>query len=143
MKYSLDQYKVVVDLLEKSVSTRQSINNFWCTIHSILMGLLGAYRSCLDTNTLPNLLTIHLITFLGFVLCFIWISTLKNILVEIQSRKNLLLEIEEQLSINIFKRLAPTEEKKTTFSITQKEMLIPYTFCFVHFIFYAAYSYFY
>lgn len=125
---TLEQYKLYVEMADRVSNRRSTLNNFYLTLNTAIIALLGTAL----TNTSKNLgITISIIS---FFICVLWsqkIDSYKNLN---KIKFGIINKIEENLPIMPYKhewqQLNSEKNKKTYFQITDLEKNIPYIFIF-------------
>lgn len=135
----LEQYKLLIESINKSNEIRETSNNFWITVNTLGVSAIAYVR---DTQHLMHMtqkpLALWGMIVLGMVVCFAWISFLRSIKHSIEIRNNLLMELEKFCPIKIFTMLMhETGRQKGRQSLTAKETIIPFMFI----IFYSLYGF--
>ncbi|MCK5716628.1 MAG: hypothetical protein KAH77_03995, partial [Thiomargarita sp.] len=126
--HALEIYKLYVDLTDKLSVRRLSVNSFFLTLNSFIIGLLG-YGKIATPQTITTPEFYWIISILGMIICIIWfriIRSYKNIL---RARFLVIQGIEQELP------LAPyaaewqfLQADKAYRPLTHFEMWVPWIF---------------
>lgn len=125
----LEQYKMLIDSINRINDTRELSNGFWVAVNSVGISALAYLR---DSSLMPpshkSILLIALII-LGAVFSLSWISYLATIKNSIEIRSELLVKLEKSFPIPIFSKVfSLSEEGAGRAALTVKEMLVPCLF---------------
>ncbi|AIL12827.1 hypothetical protein IM40_03720 [Candidatus Paracaedimonas acanthamoebae] len=130
----LEQYKLVVESINKSNDIRELSNSYWITVNSLGVSAAAYIKdaSSLSHNHKP--LVLWFIIALGIVLCLSWLNFLMTIKNSIELRNNLLLEMEKYFPFKAFtKSIAVSGRQQGKGSLTIKEMILPCLFLISYF----------
>jgi hypothetical protein len=128
-KLAFEQYKVVVESLNNTNTVRESSNNFWTTLNSLLISSIAYLRGLEGVSQEPPTFLIWSVLILGCFLSGSWIRSLLSIKASIDVRYNLLIEIEKYLPVKVFTvSLGVLQRLEDKRSLTLKEMLVPCLF---------------
>jgi hypothetical protein len=128
-KLAFEQYKMLADSLNNINQVRETSNNFWITVNSLLISSIAYLRGFESVTQKQYTLLIWSVFALGCCLCGSWIRSLSSIKASIDMFNRLLIELEKHLPAKIFTislRILQRLENKG--SLTLKEMLVPYLF---------------
>lgn len=125
----LEQYKMLIESINKLNETRESSNTFWVAANSIGISALAYLR---DTHQVPqsykSIFLMSLII-LGIVFSLSWLSYLTTIKRALENRHDILINIENKLPIPLFTKVFSLSLKKVgKTTLTNKEMLVPSLF---------------
>lgn len=131
----LEQYKVFLKTSEDLVARRQSVNNFYISVNSALMGALGMIWA-LDILSIYKLFVGILLAIVGIVLSISWIKLLSSYGDLNGSKMKIISYIEKQLPASLYdaewQALSDKLNKKKYVSFTNSEKRIPYLFIAVY-----------
>lgn len=123
-----EQYKMLVESINKINELRETSNNFWITVNGL--GLTGiAYIK--EAQTLPGehkVLLLWTLIGLGIFLCLTWLNFLAAIKRSSQVKSKILFEIEKNFPIKVFTRVFDLTQEQGDKALTLKEMLVPTMF---------------
>lgn len=136
---AFDQYKILVESINKSNEIREASNNFWTTVNALGISAIAYIRDNQSVDSYHKPLVLWGMIALGIILCVSWISYLGTIKKTIDIRNRLLLEIEKFFPFRLFTILIlQIGRQKSKRSLTTKETIIPYLFI----IFYVSFGIF-
>ena len=129
--HALEIYKLYLDLSDKLSARRLSVNSFFLTLNSFLIGLLGYGKlssSSMDAATAsPEFYWI--ISLLGMVICVVWfkiIHAYKNIM---RSKFIVIQRIEQQLPLAAYEAEWQVLRENNGYQpLTHFEMIVPWIF---------------
>lgn len=128
-RMAFDQYKLLIESLNKINETRENSNNFWIGVNGLGASSLAYLR---DTQTITQdhkCFLLWTLLALGVFLCLSWISYLKAIKNALAIRSELLVEIEKDFPLPLFSKVFYlSQEKPQKPLLTHREMLVPYLF---------------
>lgn len=104
----MEQYKIFVQSSEDLVKRKQSVNSFYVTLNSVLLGAIVSILCAV--NDLPVLFGVVKVSFLisvfaaviGFVICFSWLSLLNSYADLNSSKMKIITGIERDLAVNLY-----------------------------------------
>ena len=104
----MEQYKIFVQSSEDLVKRKQSVNSFYVTLNSVLLGAIVSILCAV--NDLPVLFGIIKVSFLisvftaiiGFVICFSWLSLLNSYADLNSSKMKIISSLERDLAVNLY-----------------------------------------
>lgn len=138
MNQLLEQYKLFVETSEALVKRKQTVNSFYVTLNSFLLGAVITVISA--SNDLPILFgyikTSSLVSIftslIGFVVCFSWISLLSSYADLNSSKMKIIGWIEKNLAVNLYDTewavMTQKVGKRKYKSFSKKEMLVAFLF---------------
>ncbi|MBS0271838.1 MAG: hypothetical protein JSR85_04245 [Proteobacteria bacterium] len=142
-KVLFDQYKIVVDSLNKFNEIREIANTFWTGINGALITAIAYIRDTSNLEIGQKTYFIWTIIFLGVVLSFSWLSYLSTIKKSVEIRNDMLIQFEKYFPAKIFTVSVPlTAQKSEGGALSVKEMFVPGGFL-AGYIFFAVLFYFY
>ncbi len=134
-KIALEQYKIIADSINSTNAVRESSNNFWITVNSLLVSVVAYLRGIEGLREQQEIL-IWSALILGVGLCVSWLSSLISIKSYNNIRDGMLVEIEKSLPVKIFTAsYGATLSDKNKRSLTIREMFVPCMFVIGYFIF--------
>ena len=77
-KIALEQYKIIADSINSTNAVRESSNNFWITVNSLLVSVVAYLRGIEGLREQQEIL-IWSALILGVGLCVSWLSSLISI----------------------------------------------------------------
>jgi len=131
---ALEQYKLLIESINKSNDIRELANGYWITLNTLGISAAAYIK---DAHTLAHNhkpLVLWFIISLGIVLCLSWLSFLNTLKNSIETRNGLLMEIEEFFPFKIFTRsISLSGRQQGKGSLTIKEMVLPCLFftCYI------------
>ena len=137
-KTLMEQYKLLLESINKLNDVRETANNFWITINGVLIGMIAYIRDAESMGGDQKPFLLFTVLFCGFVLTLSWLSSLSSIKKNIEIRNDLTIELEKYLPAKIFTLLMiKTGRKENWSSMVLKEMFVPLSFL-LGYIFFAA-----
>lgn len=134
-KIALEQYKVIADSINSTNAVRESANNFWITVNSLLVSAVAYLRGIEGLREQQEIL-IWSALILGVGLCISWLSSLISVKSYNNVRDGMLIEIEKNLPVKIFTAsYGATLSDKNKRSLTTREIFVPCMFLIGYFIF--------
>lgn len=138
-----DQYKIIVESLDKLNEIREAANNFWIGINVVLMGAIAYIRDAEGVGIAQKSYFGFTIIFLGLVMSVTWINYLLTIKKSVDIRNEILIGLEKDLPVKFITIAIRKMGKKIGgSSLSYKEMVIPILF-FIGYIFFAILIYIY
>jgi len=127
-KILLDQYKILVDTLNKTNDLREKSNDFWVSINTGLLGVFSYFRDQFLLNVHHNLFLWTLLI-IGFILCCTWLNTLIIVKKRIDMLNTMIIEMERHLPAKLFTIfILKMGRIKGKGSLTLKESIVPILF---------------
>ena len=124
-----EQYKLLLESINKLNDGRETANNFWITINGALIGIIAYIRDAESMGGDQKPFLLFTVLFFGFVLTFSWLSSLSSIKKNLEIRNDLTIELEKYLPAKIFTLLmGKTGRKENWSSMVLKEMFVPLSF---------------
>ena len=125
----IEQYKIVIESINKNNELRESSNNFWVTVNSLGISAIAYIRDNQSFGGNQKPLIMWVLLSIGLILCFSWLSYLRTIKQSIDHRYSLLVTMEKYLPIPIFQIfLQESGQKANKYSLTIREMFVPISF---------------
>lgn len=143
----LEQYKMFVQTSEDLVRRKQSVNSFYVTLTSLVLGAIVsvfcAYKDLSQAFTGGNLACYAVmgLSVVGFVICLSWINLLKSYSDLNSSKMKIISAIEAYLPLKLYETewvvLTRDLGNKKYLSFTQKELLVAKIFCWMFVLLFA------
>lgn len=128
-KIGFEQYKILVESINKLNETRESSNNFWIGVNGIGVSAIAYLRDTQNIAHYHKHFLLWTLIVIGIFLCFSWISYLTTIKNSLATRGLVLMELEKGFPVPLFSKVfALSHEKASNTPLTQREMLVPYLF---------------
>lgn len=142
-KFLIDQYKIVVDSLNKINDIRETSNNFWTGLNGAIIAGIAYVRDVKGMDGFQKSYFIWTAIGLGLILALTWLSYLSSIKKSVDIRNAILLQFEKYLPAKSFTIiLSKMGRKQGNGSLSLKEMLVPGLFLLAY-VFFAIAFYFY
>ena len=133
----LEQYKIYVKTSEDLVKRKQTVNSFYVTLNSVVLGAIISVMCAI--GDMPKLGSVNICwiisvfaALIGIVICYSWISLLDSYSALNSSKMKVIINIEQHLALNLFDtEWAFVTQKlgnKRYKSFSQKEKFIAYLF---------------
>lgn len=126
----LEQYKLYVDTAEKVSDRRQSSNNFFLTLNSVLLAFTG-FLTSLSFKFWHAILALA-----GICIALLWLLTLKSFRNLNRGKFKVIHCLEEQLPIKLFKDewryLGEGKDKKKYLKLSVVEQGVPIVFMILY-----------
>ncbi|MDE6441837.1 MAG: TIR domain-containing protein [Clostridia bacterium] len=143
-KTLFDQYKMFVETSEELVKRKQSVNSFYVTLNSVILGAIISIMCAInDLPILFGLVKVSLIisvftSLVGLIVCFSWISIL-NSYADLNASKMKIIEfIEHHLAVNLYETewsvMTQKVGKKKYKSFSKKERFVAILFAALYVI---------
>lgn len=142
-KYLFEQYKLVVESLNKLNDIRETSNNFWTGLNGALIAGIAYLRDAEGIGGTQKLYFIWTALTLGIILSLSWLSYLSSIKRSVDIRNDMILQLEEYFPAKIFTvPISKVGRKEGGGSLSIKEMFVPGMFL-IGYIFFSLTFYFY
>ena len=142
-KVLFEQYKIVVETLNKINEIRESANNFWTGINGALIAGIAYIRDAEGIEGAHKSYFIWTVIFVGIILSCSWLSYLSTIKKSVDIRNDMLIQFEKYFPAKVFTiSISNIGRKEGAGSLSIKEMFVPALFL-LGYIFFAIMSYFY
>ena len=142
-KILLEQYKVLLESINKLNDIREGANNWWVTSNAALLSIISYFRTIQEIEGSQRQVFLWTIICIGFILCYSWLSSILAIKKTIDKRNKMLLEFEKYFPAKTFTFSVPyIEGEGRKNSLTLKEAIVP-LLCLVGYSFFALMLYFY
>ncbi|MDP1880135.1 MAG: hypothetical protein Q8K60_04270 [Parachlamydiaceae bacterium] len=133
----IDQYRLLLESINKLSDVRESANNFWITINGTLIGMIAYIRDSESVGGAQKPFLLYTVLVFGFILTLSWLSSLFSIKKNVEIRNDLTIELEKHLPAKVFTLLTRNTGKKGNWSaIVFKEMFVPLSFL-IGYVFFA------
>lgn len=135
-KHLFEQYKLYIESAEKISDRRQNANNYFITINTALITLLGL---SFQVNFLENLSWLRsLLAGVGIIICIIFWYLLRSYKQLNTGKFKVIHEIEQHLPLAVYdyewKILGEGKNKEIYYPFSHIELLIPWVFGVIYFI---------
>lgn len=124
----LEQYKIYVEMADRTSERRIKINNFYISIFSIYFGILSIVKN--NNYVKFNNYIIYAILFLAILYCINWYTNINSYKQLNKAKYELINEIEKELPFDYYTRewklLQPDESKKKYVHLSTVEKFIPF-----------------
>lgn len=131
-QHVFDQYKIMVESIEKNSDRRQNANNYFVTIQVALFTLVGLTFSL--GSVITKLGARIVVSIAGIAVCVIFYYLLRSYKQIATGKFSVIHEIENQLPMRIYAyewfKLKEGKDKKTYFPFSHVEMNLPWIFGF-------------
>lgn len=134
-KLGFEQYKLLIESINKSNDIREISNNFWTTINALLISGIAYIKDARNIKASHKSTFLWIMIFLGIILCFTWLNYLINIRKTEETCDKILKEIEPSFPFKIFTRINLSRRREGKGSLTLIEMMVPLLF-FIGYIFF-------
>lgn len=130
-----EQYKICVEMAEKTSSRRMNSNGFFLTLNSALITATINYHQKFEADSI--FIGIIFISILGVILCYIWFRLIKSYR-QLNTAKFLVIgELEKLLPKSPFyamewKMLGEGKDKKLYTPLTALEQRVPFIFMILY-----------
>jgi hypothetical protein len=126
--HALEIYKLYLDLSDKLSARRQSVNSFFLTLNSFIIGLLG-YGQIASSSIAKNPEFYWTISILGMVICVVWFKIIyayKNIM---RSKFIIIHRMEQHLPLAAYEAEWQVLRENNGYQpLTHFEMVVPWIF---------------
>lgn len=127
----LEIYKLLVEMADRVSQRRQTANNFYLSINSLLLGS-SAYASALGSSLYGAGVT----TLAGLLISALWIRNIESYKVLNEAKFSVINEIERQFTVQPFTeewdRLTPSGSNKRYKPFHKVEVAVPYVFTLIY-----------
>jgi hypothetical protein len=126
---AFEQYKMLVESLNKINEIRELANTFWVTTNSLIISAIAYLISTKEFSQQHKPTLVWTLLGLGFILAVLWLRSLTFVKKSVDFRNHFLLEFEKHLPAKIFTAsIQGTERLKNRTSLTLNEALVPLLF---------------
>ena len=131
-----EQYKLYIESVEKISDRRQHANNYFVTINTALISLIGLF---FQIKIFEDIVWIKsLLAFVGIIICIIFWYLIKSYKQLNSGKFTVIHKIEEKLPLELYKYeweiLGKGKDKKKYYPFTHVELLMPWVFGVIYFI---------
>jgi hypothetical protein len=140
---AFEQYKLLLESINKASEVREASNNFWIAVNTLGMSAIAYIRDSQNLIKPHKPIVLWVLISLGVSLCLAWLSYLQTIKKNVDIRNSILLAIESYLPLKIFTQILKLSGRKEgKSSLTFKEMIVPslfllgyiaFAFCLLYF----------
>ena len=135
-KHLFEQYQLYVEGAEKISDRRQSANNYFITINTALITLLGL---SFQTRIFENISWVRsLLSIVGIIICIIFWYLLRAYKQLNAGKFKVIHEVEQKLPLALYdyewKILGEGRNKKVYYPFSHIELLIPWVFGFIYLV---------
>ena len=128
-KMAFEQYKILVESVNKLHETRENANNFWIGANGLGASALAYLRDTHSIGHPHKHFLLWTLVVLGTFLCLSWLNYLKTIKSSIVVRGNILANLEKRFPIPVFSQVfSLSSEAGLKGTLTHREMVVPYLF---------------
>ncbi|MBL0941411.1 MAG: hypothetical protein IBJ00_01585 [Alphaproteobacteria bacterium] len=126
---AFEQYKMLVESLNKINEVRELANTFWMTANSLIISAIAYLISAKELTQQHKPTLVWTLLGLGFLLAALWLRSLTFVKKSVDLRNFFLIEFEKYLPAKIFTQsIQGTERHKNKTSLTLNEALVPCLF---------------
>lgn len=128
--FILEQYRMLIEVVNKNNENRESLNNFWITLNGTIFAGIAYVKDMQIDNPNPKSLFVWVLWGFGIVMSMIWLRSLSSIKKNIDLRNEILIEMEKFLPAKIYTTtLIETGRIRGENSLSSTERTIPIFFC--------------
>ncbi|NEO71343.1 hypothetical protein [Moorena sp. SIO3H5] len=131
----LGEYKIYIEMMDRISSRRNQANQFYI---SLLSGLFGLVSILIDKNFFSSShnLILLLLSFLGLILCFVWLTTINSYRQLNLLKFQVIGEMEHYLPFACYSREWEIwkDNKKTYMRLTEVEKYVPIVLATAYFV---------
>ncbi len=133
-EHLFEQYKLYVESIEKTSDRRQHANNYFITINTALISLIGL---SFQIKIFENLAGIKLVlAFVGIVVCVVFWYLIRSYKQLNTGKFDVIHKIEEHLPLALYKYewevLGKGEDNKKYYPFSHIELIIPWVFGIIY-----------
>jgi len=125
-----EQYKIIVDSAEKISEKRMSANNYFLTVNTALISLIGLLFTSKILSL--NFNAIKLVSILGLIICVIWFFIVLSYKQLNSGKFALIHHIEKKLPIHLYAdewvKLGKGKDIKKYIPLSHIELIVPVVF---------------
>jgi len=131
-----EQYKLYIKSAEKTSDRRQQANNYFITINTALISLIGLFFQIkfFENNTWIK----SLLAFVGIIICVVFWYLIRSYKQLNTGKFKVIHQIEENLPLVLYKHewkvLGEGKDKKVYYPFSHIELLIPWIFGLIYFV---------
>lgn len=128
-RIAIEQYKILVESLNKLNETRENSNNLWMGANGMGISALAYLRDSQSISQYHKPYLLLTIIGLGMLFCLTWLNYLWTIKKSLEARNVLLIELEKNFPFSVFSKIFIISDKKYVRAVlTFKEMIVPSIF---------------
>jgi hypothetical protein len=136
IEHLLEQYKIYVNSAEKISDRRQKANEFFLTLNSVLVALLGFVTTKANNVNINYLLIFSSIS--GITICYLWYRIIFSYKGLNSGKFNVIHAIEKRLPLALYDTewevLDRGKNRKKYWPFTHIELFVPWIFIIIYFI---------
>jgi hypothetical protein len=136
VEHLLEQYKIYINSVEKISDRRQKANEFFLTLNSVLVALLGFIATKLTETKIEFLSTLASIS--GMTICYLWYRIIFSYKGLNSGKFKVIHAIEKRLPLALYESewevVERGENKKRYWPFSHIELLVPWVFIFIYII---------
>jgi len=137
-KHLLKQYKLYIEMMDRTSARRSSANTFFLTINSAIIAIMGILTKIAGCPLFINILWIIMSSVFGILLCYRWDDLIKSYSDLNTGRFVIIHLLEERLPARLFKSewsyLKPKEGEPRYTEMTITEKRVPHLFRILYFL---------
>jgi hypothetical protein len=128
-KELFEQYKLVASSIDNSNQTRESLNTFWTSSHSIMLTILAFIMNNASLNDQEKNMVFWTLGVIGTLLCLFWMKAIGTIARTISIRNTILIKLEDYFPVNVFTvQIAKSKSMISSERLSVNEIVIPLFF---------------
>lgn len=128
----LEQYKLCIEMADKNSARRSVSNNFFLSLNSILIALIGVISQISSNDSTIFIWWISLVSVAGLLFCILWSSNIRCYRELSTAKFKVITKIEKKLPIAAFENewdcLNPKDGNSKYPQLTKVEIWIPRIF---------------
>lgn len=134
VEHLLEQYKIYINSAEKISDRRQKANEFFLTLNSALVTLLGFITTKTNASDINYLVVLS--SFSGITICYLWYRIIFSYKCLNGGKFKVIHAIEKRLPLALYdtewEALDRGENKKTYWPFTHIELFVPWIFIIMY-----------
>ena len=134
IEHLIDQYKIYVNSAEKISDRRQKANEFFLTLNSGLVTLLGFISTKLEDEKLSYIVLLAPIA--GMIMCYVWYRMIRSYKGLNAGKFKVIHAIEARLPLALYdtewKVVGEGKDKRTYWPFSHIELVIPWIFIVIY-----------
>jgi hypothetical protein len=124
-----EQYKILIESINKMNDTREGSNNFWTGVNGFGISIIAYFREAPNIPASHKTMFLSTVIAVGILFCFIWLGFMATIKKSIVKNSKILVEVEEKFPLAIFSNSYIRKgEKAGKPALTSIEMFVPLLF---------------
>lgn len=136
IEHLLEQYKIYINSAEKISDRRQKANEFFLTLNSTMVALLGYIATKMNGTNMKYLLLLSSIV--GIAMCYLWYRTVRSYKGLNSGKFNVIHAIEKRLPLALYDTeweiLDRGENKKIYWPFSHIELFVPWIFIMIYLV---------